>query len=158
MANKDITEINIIADTREKNGWTFSSSKLIKNIEQKKLDTGDYSIVGYETEFAIERKASTSEIATNLTEKRFDDVLGRLTVFTYKYIICEFDFVDLMDFPVNSGMPRYLYDKVKISPNFLISAMSKIQVDYGIPIIYAGNKNNAEIVAESIMKRVLKCR
>ncbi len=157
MAKTDI-DINVIIDTREKNAWTFSQSKLIKTVESKKLDTGDYSIAGFEKEFAIERKASTSEIANNFTESRFPDVLGRLTTFDYKYFICEFDFADVLDFPMNSGIPKHLYESIKITPNFLISGLSKIQVDYNIPVIYAGNKNNAEVIAESLMKRVLKCK
>jgi len=47
-------------------------------------------------------------------------------------------------------------NKIKISPAFIMAAMSKIQLKYGIQIIYAGNPRNAQIAAESIFKTVVQ--
>ena len=51
---------------------------LLDFFSKKKLNTGDYSIEGMESIFTIERKMSVSEIANNITENRFKDVLDRL--------------------------------------------------------------------------------
>ena len=69
--NEDFT---IIIDTREQQPWVFEQYV----VANKKLDTGDYSIEGYENIFAIERKKSINEIANNIIEPRFKDVLTRL--------------------------------------------------------------------------------
>ncbi len=147
--------MDIIADTREKKEycWRFSQSKFINNVIHRKLDTGDYSIPGLENEFCIERKKSVAEIAMNIVEARFKNVLTRLREFKHKFIICEFDFKNILEFPLNSGIPRHKQKYVKIKPPFIISCLSKIQVDYQIPVIYAGNTYNAEIIAENIFKR-----
>ena len=72
MKNEDF---KIIIDTREQLPWEFG----FHTTSRKKLDTGDYSIQGMESIFTIERKMSVSEIATNITENRFKDVLNRLS-------------------------------------------------------------------------------
>jgi ERCC4-type nuclease len=148
--------ITITVDTREQNPWSFSKSKIVGDVVSKKLDTGDYSVLGMESVFCIERKASTSEIANNFTESRWKDVLTRLSKFQYKYIICEFSYDDVMNFPYNSGIPVRMYDKIKIQPAFLISCLAKIQVFYNIPVIYAGNSICAESIAESLIKKVVE--
>ena len=147
----------IIRDTREKSGyWTFSSSKFITDITTKKLDTGDYSIEGYESIFCIERKRNTAEIAGNVTEPRFKDCLERLAEFRYKFIICEFGINEILEWPYASGLHYNIIQKIKTTPEFILSCMAKIQVDFGIPIIYTDGKFGAEKVAETIIKRVLK--
>lgn len=150
--------MEIIVDTREKpeHRWNFSRSEIVTNLVHKKLDTGDYSISGMEDIFCIERKRNVSEIATNIVEKRFKDVLQRLGDYKYKYILCEFDVSNIVDFPIGSGIPRSKQRFIKIKPPFIFSCLSKIQVDYGIPIIYCGNASNAEIIAENIFKRIIQ--
>lgn len=152
---KPETKFTIIKDSREQQPWTFSRAKCVEDIQSGKLDTGDYSVVGYESLIAIERKASTSEIANNVTESRFKDWLTRLSKFRYKYIICEFSLDDVLNFPANSGIPAKLFGKIKISPAFLISCLAKIEVDYGIPVIYAGSRQAAETIAEALIKRIV---
>lgn len=153
---EDDYNLVVLVDTREQTPWTFSCSKYIIDIREGKLDTGDYSLEGYEDLVRIERKASTSEIAGNITEKRFKDWLERLSTYKYKFLICEFDFEDIVNFPHNSGIPKSMMNRIKISPAFIMAAMSKIQLKYGIQIIYAGNPRNGQLAAESIFKTVVQ--
>lgn len=154
MANQ--TTFDIIRDTREKDdfAWRFSLSKTINNIIIKKLDTGDYAIDGMIDKLCIERKCSTTEIANNIKEARFYRELDRMAIYPHKYIICEFDFSDILIFPKNSGMSRAVMEKIRMSPNYIIMKMSEIQIKYNIPVIYAGSSENAQIIAGSLMKRV----
>ena len=69
----------VLCDSREKIPWTFTRATLVDDIEVKKLDAGDYTIKGYEFDLAVERKRTVGEIAMNLTEKRWPDVLDRLS-------------------------------------------------------------------------------
>lgn len=143
----------IIRDTREKVGyWDFS----FYGHEQKisKLDTGDYSLVGFEDVLCIERKKSTSEIATNIgkDKKRFEAELERMKTFKYKYLILEFSVANLMEFPNNSGMAKAQQKNVRINSQFLFKKLNEYEEVYGVEVIFAGNKENAVNIALDILK------
>lgn len=140
----------IIIDTREQQPWEFGLHVTAK----KKLDTGDYSIEGLENILAIERKKSVSEIANNITESRFKNVLERLSQIQYKFMLFEFDLEDVYNFPIGSDIPKKLWDKLRISPKYLLKYLTELQLNYGIHILYCGCAENAEKMAVSIMKRV----
>jgi ERCC4-type nuclease len=140
----------IIVDTREQQPWEFG----LHSTAKRKLDTGDYSIEGLEHILAIERKKSVSEIANNITESRFKDVLQRLGNIQYKFMLFEFELEDVYNFPVGSDIPKKLWDKIKISPKYLLKYLTELQLNYGIHILYCGDASNAEKMAVSIMKRV----
>lgn len=147
----------VIRDSREKLGWTFTRATLVDDIEVKKLDAGDYTIKGYEFDLAVERKRTVGEVAMNLTEKRWPDVLERLSKYKYKFLVCEFSVENIMEFPINSGIPTSRHKYVKVNPPFILACMAAIQIRYGIHIIYAGNTSNAETIVASIFKRIV-CR
>ena len=91
----------IIVDTREQLPWEFDGH----STSSRKLDTGDYSIEGLENIFCIERKRSVSEIANNISEKRFVDVLDRMSQFSHKFMLLEFTLNNVLDYPVGSTVP-----------------------------------------------------
>lgn len=140
----------IIVDTREQQPWEFGLHITAK----KKLDTGDYSIEGLQHLLAIERKKSVSEIANNISESRFKDVLERLNKIPYKFMLFEFDLEDVYNFPVGSDIPKKLWDKIRISPKYLLKYITEVQLNYGIHVVYCGCAEDAEKMAVSIMKRV----
>ena len=146
--NKD--PFTIIIDTREQIPWEFG----FHNTAKKKLDTGDYSIEGFENILAIERKKSVSEIATNLSEPRFKDVLERLSKINHAYMVFEFSLDEVYDFPVGSDIPKKMWDKLRISGNYIIKRLIEIQLEYKIQIIFCGDPDNAERFSASIMKRI----
>lgn len=146
--NKD--PFTIIIDTREQIPWEFGFHDTAK----KKLDTGDYSIEGFENIVAVERKKSVSELATNLSESRFNDVLERLSKIPHSYMVFEFDVDDIYSFPVGSDIPKKMWDKLRISGNYIIKRIIEIQLQYNIQIIFCGNANNAERFTVSLMKRI----
>lgn len=152
---KEAREINIIVDTREKQELSFNDDQYYKfAITREALKTGDYSIKGFESVFCIERKASTSELSTNFFEDRFEDVLQRLAAYPYKFILCEFTLRDVLSFPINSGIPKGRWRKLRVTGNYLHKRIVEIQVDYGIPVIYAGD--HAAESAAAIIKKVYK--
>lgn len=146
--NKD--PFTIIVDTREQIPWEFGYHDTAK----QKLDTGDYSMIGFEHIVAVERKKSVSELATNLSESRFKDVLERLSNIKHPYMVFEFDLDDIYKFPVGSDIPKKLWDKLKISGNYIIKRLIEIQLQYGIQIVFCGDPNNAERFTVSLMKRI----
>lgn len=140
----------IIIDTREQLPWEFG----YHSTSNKKLDTGDYSIAGFEDVLAIERKRSVSEIANNLSEGRFLDVLDRMSKIRYSFILLEFDLNDVLEYPHNSDIPKKLWSKLRVSGNYILKRLVEIQMKYGIHIIFCGSIENARRTAVSIMKRV----
>ena len=153
-----MSRFTVIRDTREKEdqGWWFAETNYCTGTLQEKLDTGDYSLQGYEDKLCIERKGSISEFANNLVEKRFTDVLDRMKGFPHKYIILEFDLENILCFPEKSGIPKYRWKTLKVTPNFLLKRVADIQVKYNIPIIFCGNKDGAQAMVLSIFKRVIE--
>jgi hypothetical protein len=104
----------------------------------------------------IERKASTIEIARNLgvDQVRFYKELNKMKDFKYKYIVCEFSMEEMIEYPNNSGVPKYALEKLKFDGKFLLKKMLEITMDYDIQIIYAGNKYNSYLIVGSILRRM----
>lgn len=145
-------EFTIIIDTREQKPWEFSNHATANH----KLDTGDYSIQGLENILAIERKRNISEFANNITESRFIDVVERLSKTKYSFILFEFDMKDVMSYPIGSNIPKRLWNKIRISPAFIIKHIVDLQVEHNIKIIFCGNSENAEKIALSLMRKIYK--
>ena len=138
-----MVEYTIIRDTREKDGkgWNFTAHPVI----DKKLDTGDYSLLTYENIFTIERKATVSEVAKNIQEKRFIRELERMDNMKHAYVILEFTLEDLLT-------PQRF---VKVNPHFLLKTIVEYTLQYPqIQIIFAGNRGKD--IASSIFKRIVE--
>lgn len=147
----NINDFTIIVDTREQIPWEFENYA----IASKKLDSGDYSVEGLEEVFAIERKRTVSEIANNITESRFKNVLDRLEKFKHKFILLEFTLNNVMDYPVGSTVPKRMWHVLKITGKYILKYLIEINIKHNIHIIYCGNRENAEEVALCIMKRMV---
>ena len=103
---------------------------------------------------AIERKKSASEFANNVTESRFKDVVERLHSMKYAFLLLEFDLEDILIYPVGSSVPRKMWDKIKISPAFIMKHILELQINYNIKVVFCGDSTNAEKMAEYILKKV----
>lgn len=146
----------VIRDSREKenHGWTFKEDDDCAGTIIQSIPTGDYTLKNWETDFVIERKKNTAELCQNIYEKRFERELERLDSFKYPFIICEFSFDDVVAFPINSGLPKSLYHKVKMSADFMQSALAKWQIQHKVKIIFAGN--NGDVAAKKLFKYIMK--
>lgn len=140
----------IIVDTREQTPWEFG----FHTTSKKKLDTGDYSMEGFESLFTIERKRSVSEIATNLSESRFKDVLDRLGKIPHSFMLLEFTIDEVYQFPVGSDVPKRLWDKLRVSGNYIMKCLVEAQLNHNIHILFCGDAETAERAAVGIMKRI----
>ena len=145
--NNDFT---IIVDTREQQPWSFEHY----TTAHRKLDAGDYSIEGLENILAIERKKSVNEIANNIIEPRFKDAIARLAQHKYSFLLLEFDIQDVLVYPIGSSLPKKLWDKVKISPAFLMKHILEWQLVHNIKVMFCGSPSDAEKTAEYIFKKI----
>jgi ERCC4-type nuclease len=143
-------EFTVIIDTREQQPWTFKEHA----VANRKLDTGDYSIEGLEHLLCIERKKSASEFANNIVESRFKDVVMRMSQLKYSFLLLEFDLEDLLIYPIGSTVPKRMWDKIKISPAFLLKNILELQLKHNIIVYFCGDSDNAEKMAEYILKKI----
>lgn len=144
------SNFTIIVDTREQQPWTFESYA----VASRKLDTGDYSIEGLEHLLCIERKKSASEFANNIVESRFKDVVMRMSNMKYSFLLLEFDLEDLLIYPIGSTVPKKMWDKIKISPAFLIKNIIDLELSHNIKVFFCGDASNAAKLAEMILKKI----
>ncbi len=98
----------VIADTREQRPYTFQDMKsnkdegnktYIVDIESRKLDVGDYSIVGLENKIIIERKSKADLFQSVLKRDNFINRLRKMDKFEYAVVIVEDDFEGIVNRP-----------------------------------------------------------
>lgn len=142
----------IIIDTREQKPWSFNDYM----VSHAKLDTGDYSIKGLENILCIERKRNVAEIANNITESRFKDVIGRMSNIKHSFLLLEFDLEDVMNYPIGSTIPKKLWSKIRISPQYILKHIVDLQIEHNIHIIFCSSSSNAEKIALVLMRKIFK--
>lgn len=139
--NKNFT---IVIDTKEKYPWGFSDKV---ETQRTKLSSGDYSLLGYENQIAIERKALEDLVNTVVHHKdRFRAELSKLRQFRYSWIVVEGSVEDILRGNYQSKMP----------PKALLGIITSIMTDY-IPIVFGGDRACSIIIAEDLLYRAY-CR
>lgn len=146
----------VLRDTQEQLGWRFAAGKYCSGTKDIKLPTGDYTLEGYENIVIIERKGTTGEFAKNICEKRFEREMARLEHFTHPFIVCEFTMEHIMKFPLDSGIPVYLWRKLRVNKSFLLKRFLELQMSYKTKIILAGI--HGKTIAASIFKEILRAK
>jgi hypothetical protein len=150
----------VIKDTREQDGYIFEKFTgrytSCRGMIVKKIDTGDYTLLGMEDKLCIERKASVSELAINLgkDKRRFLDEIERMKSFPYKFLILEFSLEDLMIFPEGSNIPQEKWPSIVMTNKYMLKMLTEFQMYNGIHVLFCGNKKNAKLMINSILKRV----
>ena len=153
-------------------------------MEVNTLHTGDYTLRGFEDVVCVERKASVSEIATNLGKKKkaFYNEMERMRDFNFRYLLLEFSALDVIDYPLSllNEEDRELYElyksgevddageaielpdfkrfkiveQTKISGKYLIKSLMELSIKYDINVMFCGNKNGAFLICNSLFKRL----
>jgi len=102
MTKAKAPNYTVIKDTRERDGWFFSPYDKCAGMEVETLHTGDYTLRGFEDVVCVERKASVTELANNLgkSKKAFYAEMVRMQDFPFKFLIFEFSFTDVAEFPL----------------------------------------------------------
>jgi hypothetical protein len=61
---------------------------------------------------------------------------------------------DVLNYPIGSNLPKRMWDKVRITPAFIMKNILDWQLKYDIKVLFCNNASNAEKVAEYIIKRI----
>ena len=130
--------ITIITDSREKNPYMFKDSVT------RKLDTGDYSIVGYEYQVCVERKTKTDAYGTiGKGRTRFIKELQRMTEFEYAAIVIESSLSSFIEPPQYSRM----------NPKSAIMSLVSWSIKFGVHVFFADNRELARKLTKSILEK-----
>lgn len=144
----------VLRDTREQQGWNFVPSSRCLGTVEATLTSGDYTLEGYEHLLTIERKATTAEWAKNVCKERFVRELERLEAYRWPFLICQFTYQDLLNFPKGSGIPPHLWRRLRLRPDFLIKKLDEWMLVYRTKFILAGE--HAQRMAAGIFKRAVE--
>ena len=156
MTYKQAPPFTVIKDTREQDGYFFSAFNTCAGMIEQKLDTGDYTILGFEAKICIERKGCVEELAVNLGQKKhaFLNEIERMKDFPHKFLILEFSLEDLVKFPDETRIPVKNKASLKITGKYMLKCLFEFQLYNDIHILFCGNKYNAFLAVSSILKRI----
>jgi ERCC4-type nuclease len=131
----------IIVDNREQLPYPFNGYEC--EVKQGTLYTSDYSIEGLEEYIAIEVKHSLSDLICCMTSdrERFKHNLLRMQGVKVKAVIIEANLSDIIKHNYRS----------KIHPNSVIGSISSWTIRYGVPFIFAGDRQGGELMCYSIL-------
>ena len=139
----------IVTDTREQKAlW-----KEGKNVIRKKLDTGDYSIEGYEDKISCERKNLMDLYSTlGKGHKRFKKELERALELEYFAIVIEGSYSSCY----NKDFDGSYHSKMK---GFVItSILFTIHLKYGVPIFFCSGRTESKRVIKEIFNAYMKVK
>lgn len=146
-------------DDREKegHGWIFNKTQFCAGTEIHHLKTGDYTLEGFEKYLTIERKESVTEFVGNLSNKCFKNELIRMADIEKSFVLLEFEFADLINWPDSSGIHdrKILAQLPLLHPQSALTKFLELKLEYPyVDFQFVGN--HGKILAGSIFKRVIE--
>jgi DNA excision repair protein ERCC-4 len=130
------TQVTVIADTREQQPLPITRLPVVRSC----LATGDYSFLGGETVFAVERKVATGDLISSLTgeRERFERELLRLRGFRFARLLVVGSRADVEagKYPSNAN------------PKAILGSLAAYEVRYGLPVVWAATPEAAAALVE----------
>ena len=133
--------MKVVVSQREKQPWNLPGVET----EEDHLKTGDYTVEGFEDQFAVERK-SVNDLATSVgsERERFEAEIRRAQEMDYFVVIIEGSKKDVEEHQYYS----------EIHPNAVLGTCEKWPIKYNnLEFIWAGNRKRA---AEECLRRLDK--
>jgi ERCC4-type nuclease len=131
----------ILVDTRENVPWTFSRDVVV---ERRKLDAGDYTTADLVGVVAIERKSADDFVDTLARgRERFMREVRTLANMRAAWVIVEADL---------HRMLRGEY-RGNLAQASLLGSVASLTVDWGVPVLFGGNRAASAILAERLLVR-----
>lgn len=126
----------ILVDTREQTPLLFNRLPSVRGT----LTTGDYSIVGGEDLFAVERK-SIPDLVVSVTgeRERFERELHRLRGYRFKRLLVV---------GTHGEVEGHRY-RSNASPKSVLASLSAFEVRYDLPVVWSATPEDAAVVVEN---------
>jgi DNA excision repair protein ERCC-4 len=131
----------VVCDDREKKPWSFDAIPAAFPVSSARLETGDYTVSGFEDVFAVERK-SIPDLIQSVTWGRdnFEAEIARAQDFAEWAIIIEGLPSDVNKY-IEKARRRY---GAKVHPNQVHGTVNSWNQHRGANFIYAGSREEAE--------------
>jgi DNA excision repair protein ERCC-4 len=129
-------QIVLIQDSREQLPLKFEHLPCVV----RGLQSADYSIVGFESEFGIERKNLDDAVSCCMGEnrERFERELHRLRGFRFKRLLIQ----------GSRGLIEAQRYRSRLSPKAVLATLSAFEVRWDIPIIFCETPEAAALAIE----------
>ncbi len=100
----------------------------------KGLHTGDYSIVGFEDEFTIERKSANDLVNTLIHDReRFGKEMKRMQSLQFRRVVCTSSLEAI----------RQGFYHSKANPNAVLALVQTFEIEYNVPFVFAASPDEA---------------
>ena len=133
--------MKVVIDTREQLPYEFEDSIT------RTLQTGDYSIFGYEDQITVERKTKADAYGTiGKGRTRFIKELERLREIDYSAIVVEASLTNFVE------PPRFS----QLNPKSAINSLLAWSIRYGVHIYFADNRVMGNLLTLRILERYWK--
>ena len=134
--------IRVVVDTREQLPYSFDPAHV--TTVRRALPAGDYSLEGYESAMAIERKSLEDFVASAISHReRFGRELRLLAEYDFGCIVVEGSLRDVLLHTYRSGA----------HPRAVLGALLSIIVDHGVPVFFCGDRQLACRFVEGLLCR-----
>lgn len=153
----DKNKFTVCVDSSEQLFHRFIKSEACNGSNTTNILWGDYTLEGLEDKFIVERKGAITELYTNLCTSdwdRFERELIALMDYPDSFLLFEFSFSDVLKFPSTCKLPLAVKRKLTSKRTYFLRRLMEMQTTYRIPIIWAGNKDNAHSIMISLFKRI----
>jgi len=139
MKNKAV----VVIDTREQEPYSFDTGRI--ETVRCALPAGDYSLLGYESAIAVERKSLEDLVGTLIRgRERFRSELLKLQSYEYACVVVEASITDMLSGRYRSG----------VHPNALLGSVISIIADYNIPVFFCANRQAACLFVQELLLRL----
>ena len=133
--------MKVVIDTREQLPYKFEDSIT------RTLQTGDYSLFGYEDQITVERKTKADAYGTiGKGRTRFIKELERLREIDYSAIVVEASLSNFVE------PPRFS----QLNPKSAINSLLAWSIRYGVHVYFADNRVMGNLLTLRILERYWK--
>ncbi len=137
----------IVIDSREQEPYSFDPWLI--GAVRRALKAGDYSIAGLEDQVAVERKTLDDFVSTVIhRRRRFREELRKLSHYRAACVVVEAGFLDVLG-------KRY---RGQARPAAVVGSTLSILLDYGVPVVFCGNRQAACYFTEAFLLAAWKRR
>ncbi len=131
----------VVVDTREKEPYVFQNEL---QVIRRALPAGDYSLAGFETRIAVERKTLDDFVSTVIRgRKRFFKELRLLSDYDTSCVVVEANLRDILTGTYRSGA----------HPNAVLGTLLSIVIDFRIPVFFCSDRQAACLFVEGYLLR-----
>ena len=139
MCGRSIFPTSVVVDTREQAPFHFVNINpwSVVPLIHAGLETGDYSMRGFESRVTIERKSIGDFIGSiSAGRERFESEFERMSKFEFAAVVVEGELTDVLN---------YARFNTRLSVNSITGTLDSWRIKYGVHWVFCMGRRHAEI-------------